>query len=369
MLLTDQDPGGRKPARCERNPRGKVASVGRVCKYRSRQPQLPCSPTRPGRLLLGSGRTYDRRRWGFPGGAVEAGETVEAAVVRETREETGVEVRAGRVVGLYSVVDSPVVVHVFRCAIVVVGRQRCRTRARSPRVRWCYARRAAAAADERAPSCVPRPRARRTHGRSAKAGFRGSAETPGRCRTCSGRGRWCRERRRSPRSGSRPSTASCTSRSAATSLRRVRAARGRRGGDRGDVRHAVAALRLAARRARSCGPGSSASRGARSRTSAEARGGAARCPSGSRERGSGRRAPFAPPSRTERLARAFGTLSDADRELLALVAWEGLTREELAVALDTSRSRRPASPAPRAQAPARGAPDAARRSDSRRTRA
>ena len=39
-----------------------------------------------------------------------------------------------------------------------------------------------------------------------------------------------------------------------------------------------------------------------------------------------------------RVARAFSTLSEADREVLALLAWEGLTREELAVALGASRS-------------------------------
>ena len=38
------------------------------------------------------------------------------------------------------------------------------------------------------------------------------------------------------------------------------------------------------------------------------------------------------------LARAFGSLSDSDREVLSLVAWEGLTREELAVALGTNRA-------------------------------
>ena len=38
------------------------------------------------------------------------------------------------------------------------------------------------------------------------------------------------------------------------------------------------------------------------------------------------------------LARAFSALSESDRELLSLVAWEGLTREELAVALGTSRA-------------------------------
>jgi RNA polymerase sigma-70 factor, ECF subfamily len=38
------------------------------------------------------------------------------------------------------------------------------------------------------------------------------------------------------------------------------------------------------------------------------------------------------------LARAFASLSDSDRELLSLVAWEGLTSEELAVALGTNRA-------------------------------
>ena len=38
------------------------------------------------------------------------------------------------------------------------------------------------------------------------------------------------------------------------------------------------------------------------------------------------------------LARAFASLSESDRELLSLVAWEGLTREELAVAFGTSRA-------------------------------
>ena len=42
-----------------------------------------------------------------------------------------------------------------------------------------------------------------------------------------------------------------------------------------------------------------------------------------------------PPSE---LARAFASLSESDRELLSLVAWEGLTREELAVALGTNRA-------------------------------
>ena len=48
--------------------------------------------------------------------------------------------------------------------------------------------------------------------------------------------------------------------------------------------------------------------------------------------------PVDPSGETSALARAFASLSESDRELLSLTAWEGLTREELAVALGTSRA-------------------------------
>ena len=44
-------------------------------------------------LLVRRGAAPNRGRWSVPGGALETGETVEAAAVRETREETGVDVR------------------------------------------------------------------------------------------------------------------------------------------------------------------------------------------------------------------------------------------------------------------------------------
>ncbi len=46
---------------------------------------------------------------------------------------------------------------------------------------------------------------------------------------------------------------------------------------------------------------------------------------------------FVPAGSDGRVARAFAALSASDREVLALVAWEELTREELAVALGVSR--------------------------------
>ncbi|HTI26872.1 MAG TPA: (deoxy)nucleoside triphosphate pyrophosphohydrolase [Kutzneria sp.] len=41
----------------------------------------------------------DAGRWEFPGGRVEPGESEEAAVVRECREELGVEVKTGQRIG------------------------------------------------------------------------------------------------------------------------------------------------------------------------------------------------------------------------------------------------------------------------------
>jgi ADP-ribose pyrophosphatase YjhB (NUDIX family) len=44
----------------------------------------------------------DNGSWGLPGGYVEAGESVVAAVAREVHEETGVRIEPGRLVGVYS---------------------------------------------------------------------------------------------------------------------------------------------------------------------------------------------------------------------------------------------------------------------------
>ncbi|HNS53054.1 MAG TPA: NUDIX domain-containing protein [Anaerolineae bacterium] len=53
-----------------------------------------------GRVLLI--RRGDNGRWALPGGMMEPGERIAECVVRETREETGVEVEVVRLVGIYS---------------------------------------------------------------------------------------------------------------------------------------------------------------------------------------------------------------------------------------------------------------------------
>jgi ADP-ribose pyrophosphatase YjhB (NUDIX family) len=53
-----------------------------------------------GRLILQ--RRADNDLWALPGGAMEIGESVAATVVREVREETGLDVRAEYIVGVYT---------------------------------------------------------------------------------------------------------------------------------------------------------------------------------------------------------------------------------------------------------------------------
>jgi 8-oxo-dGTP diphosphatase len=69
-----------------------------------------------GRVLLALRR--DIGWWNLPGGGLEIGETVEEAVVREVREETGLEVAVDRLIGVYSKPQKQEIVLSFLCHVI-----------------------------------------------------------------------------------------------------------------------------------------------------------------------------------------------------------------------------------------------------------
>lgn len=60
-----------------------------------------CIRDEKGRVLI-LRRADGANLWGFPGGAMEVGESAAEAVVREVREEAGLEVEPVALIGLYS---------------------------------------------------------------------------------------------------------------------------------------------------------------------------------------------------------------------------------------------------------------------------
>lgn len=63
----------------------------------------PIILTNDGKVVLVK-RSFDpyKDHWALPGGMVEYGETVEVAVIREAKEETGLDIKIERLVGVYS---------------------------------------------------------------------------------------------------------------------------------------------------------------------------------------------------------------------------------------------------------------------------
>lgn len=75
-----------------------------------------------GRVLLTRRRDDQHLRglWEFPGGKVEAGESPEAAVVRECREEVGIDIRVERILEVTHHVypEKEVLLLFYRCSLV-----------------------------------------------------------------------------------------------------------------------------------------------------------------------------------------------------------------------------------------------------------
>ena len=55
-------------------------------------------------LLVCRGQEPNKGRWGFPGGKIEVGETIEEAALRELEEETGVRANAGKKLTAFDVI-------------------------------------------------------------------------------------------------------------------------------------------------------------------------------------------------------------------------------------------------------------------------
>lgn len=64
------------------------------------RPSVSAILPRDGKILLQ--RRSDNGLWGLPGGSLEKGESVTAAIVREVQEETGLQVEVVRLIGVYS---------------------------------------------------------------------------------------------------------------------------------------------------------------------------------------------------------------------------------------------------------------------------
>ncbi len=68
------------------------------------------------RVLLCRRNDYDL--WNLPGGGVESGETPWAGVIREVKEETGLDVEIIRLTGVYSKPHKDKIVLAFECRVI-----------------------------------------------------------------------------------------------------------------------------------------------------------------------------------------------------------------------------------------------------------
>ena len=70
-----------------------------------------------GIVLLRRGVEPSLGKWVFPGGYVDRGESVADAAVRETKEESCLDVRLGSILGVYSYAGSPNVIVVYAAEV------------------------------------------------------------------------------------------------------------------------------------------------------------------------------------------------------------------------------------------------------------
>ena len=106
----------------EREIDGKLRSACPSCsfiQYRDPKVAVGVVTARDGAVLL-TRRNHEPKMglWSFPSGFVDAGEPVEAAAIREVKEETGVDVAIDRLIGIFSEAGNPVIFIAYAAAVV-----------------------------------------------------------------------------------------------------------------------------------------------------------------------------------------------------------------------------------------------------------
>ncbi len=72
-------------------------------------------------LLVQEAKERVRGLWNFPAGHLDAGELLSAAATREAKEETGLDIKLGGLIGIFNQVDPDLLVVMFRGETIQQG--------------------------------------------------------------------------------------------------------------------------------------------------------------------------------------------------------------------------------------------------------
>jgi 8-oxo-dGTP diphosphatase len=82
-----------------------------------------------GRILVlkrAPAMTYRAGSWDLPGGHIALGESLEECLLREVKEETGLDVAIERLLGLHAMVTEPYLQALYSCRLLVLQKVRLR---------------------------------------------------------------------------------------------------------------------------------------------------------------------------------------------------------------------------------------------------